>query len=312
LVVEGGYELLEADVVLGEPRSLRLERRGEPGELLIRGEETLPHDRGSRHREIDRPEERVVELSLFPRQLIRWRGRQPDEMHLAELLDGGAHDIAPERGQVVALVEDDRPDTVAAQDVQPLAGAGAEQVSESQVTVLGAGNLALERGGDVGKLASAASRRHAGPCSRLAVGLVDRPPRRGCAFARPPPLGEIPECNGGIVETRERLIGETRDRRVRLRRSKSGLGPERRRNAKPLSLDGRVRNEHERPLSEPPDDLHPQQRLAGARRRDDVRAPATAAPVPFERLERKLLVATPGSSERELGCEASHRHEEAA
>ncbi len=41
LVVQCGDELLEADVVLGKPRSLRPEQRRQPCELLVRREETL-------------------------------------------------------------------------------------------------------------------------------------------------------------------------------------------------------------------------------------------------------------------------------
>src|SRR5262249_42692283 len=49
LVGERGDELLEARVVLGEPRPLRLEQRREPRELLVRREEPFPHDRRRRH-----------------------------------------------------------------------------------------------------------------------------------------------------------------------------------------------------------------------------------------------------------------------
>ena len=89
-------ELLEPDVVFGQPCSFRLEQRSQPRELLIRGKETLAHNRGRWHREIDRPEQGRVQLGLVLRQLVGRRGGKPDDMHVAELLNRGADDVAPE------------------------------------------------------------------------------------------------------------------------------------------------------------------------------------------------------------------------
>ena len=54
--MQRGDEFLEANVVLREPRSLCLEQRRQPCELLVRRQETLPDDCRRRHGEIDRAE----------------------------------------------------------------------------------------------------------------------------------------------------------------------------------------------------------------------------------------------------------------
>ncbi len=166
--------------------------------------------------------------------------------------------------------------------------------------MLGARDLPLERGGDAGELALPPSRSLTAPRFRLALDLGERLPRRRRPLACPSPLCELAERNRRIVEAGERLVRQAGDRRAGLGRGDSGLGSERRCGAQPLSLDRRVRREHERPLPEPANDLHPEQRLARARRRHDVRPATPLAPVQLERVERELLVPAPLALEFEL------------
>ena len=52
------------DVVLVEPALLARQRLGQPGELLVGREVAVAHDGRRRHREVDRPEQRRVQLGL--------------------------------------------------------------------------------------------------------------------------------------------------------------------------------------------------------------------------------------------------------
>jgi hypothetical protein len=221
-------------------------------------------------------------------------------VHVAELLDGGPNHVSPQRGEVVTLVEDDRRNAPPTERVEPRTGAGREQVAEMELAVLGARDLALERGGDPRELTPAARRGLFRPGTRLALDLLHGRVRGGCALGRPPPPREVAEGGRGVVELRERLVGETGDRRRRVGGGKSPWRAETLHRLQPLRLDGRVRDEDERRRREAADDLDSEEGLPRARRGDDVRPPRPRAAIALERVERELLVAPPLALEGEL------------
>ena len=229
-------------------------------------------------------------------------------MRVPERLEHGPHDVAPHRGEVVALVEHDGRDAVSAQRRDALAGARAEQLRELHPVVLAARDLALQRGDDPRELTAPALGGGAGPGRRLGAdrGLVT--PRGPSAFDDPAALRERGQRGLGILELRERLVGQAGDRGAGLAADEPGaLGPEAGRGAQPLTLDRRVRREHERRTAQTSDHLDSQQRLARARRRDDVRATAAVLDVALEGLQREALVTAPLAREREPADVGWHR-----
>ena len=123
VVEEVGDQLAEARLVLVEPLLLRRQRLGEPRELLVRREVPVADHGRRRHLEVDRPEQRRVQLGLLGRQLVRRRRGEPDDVDVgAELLQHRPHDVAPERGEVVALVEHDGGDARGAAARPPARG----------------------------------------------------------------------------------------------------------------------------------------------------------------------------------------------
>ena len=114
VVVQRGDELAEARVVLGQPVALGVQRLGDPGQLLERREVPVADDGRGRDGEVDRAEQLVVELGLLAGEVRRRRGRQPDHVRRlargGQLAERGAHDVAPQRREVVALVEHHRAD----------------------------------------------------------------------------------------------------------------------------------------------------------------------------------------------------------
>ena len=220
-------------------------------------------------------------------------------MHVAELLDRGADDVTPKRDQVVALVEDDRPYSVSAEHVQSLAGAVAQKLTELEIAVLRSRDLVLEGGGDSRKLAFAPGRSLARPGLCVALDRLGRLSRGLRSIHRPATLREISDRDCWIVEASKSLVRQTRDCCSRVSGGKAGLRTEEGSRPEPLRLNGRVRDEYERPLTEAANDLHPEQRLARPRRRNKVRSTPSLTPVLLECLEGELLVPPPFSGEPE-------------
>src|SRR5690606_10152943 len=106
----------------------------------------------------------------------------------------------------------------------------------------------------------------------------------------------------------QRLIGQARDRLGHVgARELGGARGELRDRARPLLLDALVGCEHERALADAPDQLDAEQRLARARRRDDVRPLAPVVHVLLERRQRRALVGAPLAAELELVESAQSR-----
>ena len=112
----------------------------------------------------------------------------------------------------MALVEHDRRDAVSAQRGDPLAGARPEQLRELHPVVLAARDLALERGDDPRELTAPALRGGTGPGRRLGADRELVTPRRASALDDPAALGERCQRGLGILELRERLVGQAGDR----------------------------------------------------------------------------------------------------
>ena len=82
-------------VVLGQPLGLRVQGPGQPGQFLVRRQGPLAHQGWRRHREVDRAEQRVVELALLRGQRVGRRRRQAHQVDVAEFLDRLPHDVTP-------------------------------------------------------------------------------------------------------------------------------------------------------------------------------------------------------------------------
>ena len=108
---EPGAEFGEAEGRAADVVGLGRGRPGQEREFLVRREQALPHQRGRRHLEVHRAEQRPVQHRLLGGHQVR-RGRgQPDDPGLAELLDHRLQQPAPQLQKVVALVEHQRPRT---------------------------------------------------------------------------------------------------------------------------------------------------------------------------------------------------------
>ncbi|HEY6694957.1 MAG TPA: hypothetical protein VI006_19050 [Solirubrobacteraceae bacterium] len=305
VLVQCGDQLLEARVVLGQPRALGVQRRGQPRQLLVGREVALAHDRRGRDREVDRPEQLSVELVLGAAEIGRRRRREPDDVHveLAQLVEHGPHDVPPHRREVVALVEHDRADARRLERLDPLARGLGEQLGQLDLGVLAAGDLALDRRGDAGDLSGAALGRAAFVGVALGQRLVDLDAGRRGAVGRPASGGDLPDRRTRVVELAQRLVGHDRDRERRLRpghprdvRRRAELAHR----ARPLHLHRAAGREHERAAADAPHELDAEQRLARAGRRDDVRVALPRRAVALEGGHGRLLVPAPGAAEREV------------
>ena len=186
VVEQVGDELLEARLVLVEPLLLRRQRLGEPRELLVGREVPVADDRGGRHLEVDGPEERRVQLGLLGRQLVGRGGGEPDDVDAgAELLQHRPDDVAPQGGQVMALVEHDGGDAGGPERVHPLAGTGREQVAEVQVAADGGlGRRAISRFSPATIRATSWLRRFAAAPVHVAASAATAATGSPVAFAR--------------------------------------------------------------------------------------------------------------------------------
>ena len=265
--------------------------------------------RGRRDGEVDRSEQRVVELGLGDREADRRRRGQPDHVHaLGQLAEHGADDVAPQRREVVALVEQHDADAELGQRLHALAGRLGEQVAQLDAGVLAARDLALERRADLRQLARPALGGGALERLALALDLLAGHAGGGGALVGPARLRQPSEHDLRILELAQRLVGEARDRLERVGAGHvRGRAREVRDRARPLLLDALVRGEHERALADAPDQLDAEQRLARAGRRDDVRALAAVLAVLLERGQRGALVRAPVAVERQRFEVPAHR-----
>src|SRR5262249_44791014 len=146
-------------------------------------------------------------------ELIGWSCGEPDDVHVAEFLDRRANDVAPERREVVALVENDRSDAISAEHVQSLPCAVAEEVAELEIAVLRTSDLALQRRGDTGDLSLATSGGLSRPGGRLTFDHLARPVSGLRSIQGPAPLRKISKRDRRVVKTSKSLICQTGDSR---------------------------------------------------------------------------------------------------
>ena len=295
--------------MLGQPVALGVQRLGDPGQLLERREVPVADDGRGRDREVDGAEQLVVELGLLAGEVRRRRRRQPDHVRRlargGQLAERGAHDVAPQRGEVVALVEHDRADLGGGEPAHALARGDGEQVRQPDALVAALGDLALDRGADPGELAAAALGGRVGraPARGLAVDRLGVAAGRGGALGGPARRGQPPERDLGVVDLRQRLVGEAQQ----LPAGRGGVGGdqarvvgERARQPHPLHLHRAVGHQHERTAADPAGELDPEQRLARAGRRDDVRPPPAGLAVALEGRQRERLVVAPPAVEAQV------------
>jgi hypothetical protein len=305
VVVQRRDQLLEARVVLGQPPALGVQRLGQPRELLERGEVALAHDGRRRHGEVDRAEQLGVQVVLGAGEVGRRRGGEPDHVRVlvAQLVDHRAHDVAPHRREVVALVEHDRADAGRLERVDALAGGLREQLRQLDLGVLAARDLALDRGGDARDLRPAALGGAALVREPLGDRLLDLDAGGRRAVGRPACDGDLPDRGARVLELAQRLVGHDGDREERLRAGHPrdvGRRAELPHRPRPLHLHGGIGRQDERAAADAAHQLDAQQRLSGARRRDDVRVAAPLGAVVLEGRHGRLLVATPRAAEREV------------
>jgi hypothetical protein len=299
LLVEIGDELAEAEVVLPQPADLAVERLSEPRQFLVGGQEPVAHHARGRDREIDRPDQALVQLRLLLGQLIGRGGGEGDEVDVAEQREDRTDDTAPQRGEVVALIQHQGRDPTPPQGLHPLARTRRQRLGEVDAPVLAAGDLALQRRLDASDLPHPAPRRCVPPGRGLPLHLSDRDAKCPGTVGDPPSLGDVPKDDPRVLDLAERLVGEARDLGVRVRSRDTVAGAEQLGRPGPLRLHGRVRAQHQRPRAQAADDLHAQHRLAGPRWSQEMRGAPAGPPVTLERLQRELLVAPPPPPERQ-------------
>ncbi len=117
-VEQAGAQLGEPDRLTVHVVGLGRRRRGEVGQLLVRGQVAVADQGRRRHFEVDRPEHLAVQCLLVGGHQVRRRRGQPDEVGVLE----PGHDLPqqppPDLQQVVALVQDQRPRALRGQPVQ--------------------------------------------------------------------------------------------------------------------------------------------------------------------------------------------------
>jgi hypothetical protein len=296
-VVKVGDELAEAQVVLCEPIGLTLQRLGEPCQLLVGRQEPLAHHGRGRNREVDRPEQTLVQLRLLLGQLVGRSGREPHEVNVAELGDDRADHIAPKGGEVMALVQHQGPHPELPQRLHPSAGGRLQEVSQLDTGVLPPRDLALDRCLDPGDLPRPPPRRLAPPGRRLPPDLGGRDAHSQGTVGDPTPLGGVAQRHVRILDLAERLVSQAGDRGVRIWCGDAIGRAEQLGRFQPLRLHGRVRAEHQRSRAQAADDLHPQHGLARARWSKYVGGAPAGLPIPLERLQCELLIAPPAALE---------------
>ena len=96
----------------------------------------------------------------------------------AEVADKHPHEVTPQRSEVMALVEHERPDPARDERADPLAGCGRDDRREVDVDVLAASDRALQPRHLVGDVLLEPLLGRAPEAGHLAGDLVGRRPRR--------------------------------------------------------------------------------------------------------------------------------------
>jgi hypothetical protein len=159
-------------MALGQPAALRGERLAQLHELLVRRQEALAHDRRCGGEEVDCPQQLVVQRGLRLGQLARVRRGESDDVRGPQLLEQRPKERAPQRHQVVALVEDDDAHTRVDQRAQPGTRGRREQLGRRQVGQLARGRVALQASDQASDVALAPLGRGTRPLFPLALDLV--------------------------------------------------------------------------------------------------------------------------------------------
>ena len=205
-------------VVLGQPVALGRQRLGQPGELLVGREVAVAHDRGRRDGEVDRAEQRVVELGLGLGEADRRRRGQADHVHVvaaARRARRARRSPTARRGGGTRRAARRR------RRASPAAARAARAVSESRsrsstpaCSPRATSRLSAAR--DPRQLARAAVGGGALERLALALGLLRRHAGRRGALVGPARLREPPEHDLGVLELAQRLVGEAGDRLERV------------------------------------------------------------------------------------------------
>jgi hypothetical protein len=108
-VEQPGAEFGEAEGLAVNVVGLGRGRPGQEGEFLVRREQALSHQRGRRHLEVHRAEQRPVQHRLLGGHQVRRRRGQPDDPGRLQLPDHRLQQPAPQLQKVVTLVEHQGP-----------------------------------------------------------------------------------------------------------------------------------------------------------------------------------------------------------
>ena len=280
VVVQRGDQLAEAGVVLGQPGALGVQRLGQPRQLLVGREVAVAHDGGRRDREVDRPEQRVVELGLGlgevrPAASRSGRSRARPRAQLVEHARARRSPTST-RGGGTRRARSCRRRRPCSASTRLRAGSESRSrsstpacspraISRLSAAVIAASSRARR---------SAAAPSKASPSRSASSGVM---PVAAARSAAQRDCGEPPEHDLRVLELAQRLVGQTGDRQ-------RGLGagdprdvrgaPNWPHRARPLLLDAPVGREHERALADAADQLDAEQRLARPGRGDDVRGAA--------------------------------------
>ncbi len=293
-------QLREARVAFGEPLALGRQRRREERELLIRREVSVAHDGGRRDLKVHGSEQLGVQRRLLTAQLARRRGRQADHVEISERGDDGADEVAPQRCEVMALVENQAADPVRAQRLDPSPHARRDQLVERDAEILTASDRSLQARDLILDGMLEALTRVPGESLDFGPCLLERRPSRPRALGNQSLVRGCAQRPAGVRGLADGLVGENVQRAggTGERRRRVGEQPEL---LRPLLGDRRGRREHQRRAAEPAHDLEPDHRLARAGRSDQMRRCASSRPVGFERVERHPLVGPQRAAQLQLG-----------
>ncbi len=265
---------LEARMAVGQPLVLGLQRRAELDELLVGREEPLPHDGRRRHREVLAVEQLRVEQRLLGGDVARVGRRQAEDMLRRQLVEHGLQQRAPQRQQVMALVEHDDAHARVAQRSHPRSRRSRQQLVGRQVGQLARRDLPLDPRDQPRDVALALRRGLPLPARRLGHDLLDGLPGDARTLACPNTESRLAQHPLGVGGPAQRLVGQ--------RMQVLAHRPEQRLLLRPLALDRARRAQHDRRHAEAPHDLQPDDRLARPRRRDEQRLVAPGGAVGFE------------------------------
>ena len=196
------------------------QRLGQPRQLLVGREVAVAHDGGRGDGEVDRA--RAARRRARPRpragRPAASRSARSRARPRAQLVEHRAHDVAPQRREVVALVEQHDADAELARSCCTRCARGLGRAGRASSTPACSPRATSRLSAALIRASSRARRSAAAPsnASPSRSGLLRRHAGRRGALVRPARLREPPEHDLGVLELAQRLVGQAGDRLERV------------------------------------------------------------------------------------------------